>query len=210
LEAPEILRKYFKLTEAQTKQFCALDDLYRDWNNKINVISRKDIDNLYERHVLHSLSIAKVLQFNAGTHILDIGTGGGFPGIPLAILFPDCQFHLIDSIGKKIKVVDEIIFSLGLNNCYATHVRAEHVKGHYDFAVSRAVTEIPIIAKWVKNKIQSKSTHHLPNGLLCLKGEDVENELKGLRYPHRVFPLSKYFQEEFFQTKVVVHLEMDF
>jgi len=210
LEAVDILKQYFTLTENQTRQFQALDTLYREWNELINVISRKDIENLYERHVLHSLGIAKVLNFNPGTHILDVGTGGGFPGIPLAILFPDCQFHLVDSVGKKIKVVEQVIYSTGLTNCYATHIRAEHVKGHYHFAVSRAVTELPVIAKWVKHKILPKSTHHLPNGLLCLKGDDVEKEFKGMRYPHRIFKLKDYFREEFFETKVVVHIEMDF
>lgn len=210
MDSPEILQQYFPLTEIQKKQFQQLQDLYTDWNQRVNLISRKDIDNLYERHVLHSLAIAKVLEFNSKTHILDVGTGGGFPGIPLAIYFPECQFHLIDSIGKKIRAVEEIIYSLGLENCYASHARAEHVKDKPQFVVSRAVVEIPKLIKWVKTKVSSKSTHHLPNGLLCLKGEDVGMELKTIKQAFHIFPVKNYFREDFFETKVVVHVEMDF
>ena len=210
MDAPEILQQYFHLTEIQKEQFQKLQDLFSDWNQRVNLISRKDIENLYERHVLHSLAIAKVLEFNPNTHILDVGTGGGFPGIPLAIYFPDCRFHLVDSIGKKIKAVEEIIYMLGLKNCYATHIRAEHVKDKPQFVVSRAVVEIPKMIKWVKNKVSSKSTHHLPNGLLCLKGDTVNEELKGIKQAFHIFPIKNYFREDFFQTKVVVHVEMDF
>jgi 16S rRNA (guanine527-N7)-methyltransferase len=209
VDSPEILSQYFHLTDLQRTQFQNLQNLYTDWNQKVNLISRKDIDNLYERHVLHSLAIAKVLEFNPQTHILDLGTGGGFPGIPLAIFFPECRFHLIDSIGKKIRAVEEIIFSLGIKNCYATHLRAEHIKESSHFVVSRAVTEIPKMIKWIGKKISSKSSHHLPNGLFCLKGDDVKTELKNIRQSCQVFPIKKFFREEFFEKKVVVHVEMD-
>lgn len=210
MDSIEILQQYFHLDANQEKQFAQLQTLYTEWNQKVNLISRKDIDNLYERHVLHSLAIAKVLEFNPRTHILDIGTGGGFPGIPLSIYFPECQFHLVDSIGKKIRAVEEIIYSLNLKNCYATHMRAEHVKDKPEFVVSRAVTEIPKMIKWVKSKVSSKSTHQLPNGLLCLKGDDVEKEMAGIKHAYHIFPLKEYFRGDFFSTKVLVHVELDF
>ena len=209
MDSPEIITQYFHLNETQMKQFQQLEMLYTDWNQRVNLISRKDIDHLYEHHVLHSLAIAKVLEFNPKTHILDIGTGGGFPGIPLAIFFPDCQFHLVDSIGKKIRAVEEIIYSLNLKNCYATHIRAEDVKDKPEFVVSRGVAELSKMIKWVKNKVSSKSTHHLPNGLLALKGEDVAAELKSIKNAHHIFPVRNFFRGDFFDTKVLVHVELD-
>ena len=174
----KILKKYFpELTEDQIDKFSRLEDLYRDWNGKINVISRKDIDALYLRHVLHSLGIAKVQKFNAGARVLDVGTGGGFPGIPLAILFPETQFQLVDSIGKKIKVVQGVSESLGLKNLTAHHMRAEEVKGEFDFVVSRAVTTMPAFVKWVRSKVSKKQNHELRNGILYLKGGDLSEEL---------------------------------
>ncbi len=207
----ELLLKYFPtITNEQQQQFAMLGDLYAEWNAKINVISRKDIDHLYERHVLHSLGIAKVLSFKEGAKILDVGTGGGFPGIPLAILFPTCRFHLVDSIGKKIKVVEEVAKAVGLTNVIAAHARGEKVKGKYDFVVSRAVTALPKFVPWVRNKVLPVSNHTLPNGLLYLKGGDLHEELNATETKHKpsLYHLSDYFQEPFFETKKVVYLPL--
>jgi len=206
----EIIQKYFPdLTPRQISQFKQIEPLYREWNDKINVISRKDIDSLYEKHVLHSLGIAKVLSFRPGTDILDVGTGGGFPGIPLAILFPECDFHLVDSIGKKIKVVQEVAQGVGLTNVTATQARAEHVTQTYDFVVSRAVTQMKEFYGWVKNKINKPYQHHLRNGILYLKGGDLTEELNEAKVKSRVFALSDYFEEDFFATKQVVYIPVE-
>lgn len=205
----DIILKYFPdLTEAQLAQYEKLKPLYADWNEQINVISRKDIEQLYERHVLHSLGIVKVLHFNKGAHILDIGTGGGFPGIPLAIFFPEVQFHLVDSIGKKIKVVKEVADALGLKNLTAEHERAEKVKGEYDFIVSRAVTRMKGFLNWTKGKIKAESSHRLPNGVLALKGGDLKEELTEIHQKATVYELSNCFEEAFFETKQLVHVEL--
>ncbi len=206
----EIIHKYFKnLSDIQIEQFSKLQDLYEDWNLKINVVSRKDIDELYLRHVLHSLGIAKVIQFKPGSKVLDVGTGGGFPGIPLAILFPETQFHLVDSIGKKIKVVDEVVSGLGLLNVKTTNGRVEEDKDTYDFIVSRAVAEMETFVRWTKGKISKKQNHSLKNGILYLKGGDLAEELK-LYTSAIIYNLSDYFEEEFYETKKVVHLGMKF
>jgi 16S rRNA (guanine527-N7)-methyltransferase len=203
----EIILKYFPdLTPRQIEQFRQLQPLYTDWNNKINVISRKDIDQLYERHVLHSLGIAKVVSFKPDTSILDVGTGGGFPGIPLAIMFPECHFHLVDSIGKKIKVVQEIAGALELENIIAEQNRAEKLQETYDFVVSRAVTQLKEFHGWVRYKINKPYNNSLKNGILYLKGGDLTQELKEASLKHRIFPLSAYFEEEFFETKKVVYV----
>jgi 16S rRNA (guanine527-N7)-methyltransferase len=204
-----LLSSYFPdLSPKQIQQFEALEGLYQNWNAQINVISRKDTDHFYERHVLHSLAIAKIVQFLPGSSVLDIGTGGGFPGIPLAILFPEVQFHLVDSIGKKIKVVQEVATSLGLQNVQASHARAETIKDRYDFIVSRAVTQMPVFLTWVKGKSAKKNLHNLKNGVLYLKGGDLSEELAGLRYPVKEFPISEYYKEEFFETKKVVYVQL--
>jgi 16S rRNA (guanine527-N7)-methyltransferase len=206
----EIIHKYFKnLSKKQVEQFTKLKELYEDWNLKINVVSRKDIDELYLRHVLHSLGIAKVIQFKPGAKIMDVGTGGGFPGVPLAILFPETQFHLVDSIGKKIKVVDEVINGLGLENVKTTHGRVEEVKDTYDFIVSRAVAQMETFVRWNKGKIAKKQNHDLKNGILYLKGGDLSEELK-IYTSATTYDLPDYFEEEFFETKKVVHLGMKF
>jgi 16S rRNA (guanine527-N7)-methyltransferase len=206
----EIIHKYFKdLTAIQIEQFSKLQVLYEDWNLKINVVSRKDIDELYVRHVLHSLGIAKVIQFKPGTKVLDVGTGGGFPGIPLAILFPETQFHLVDSIGKKIKVVNEVVEGLGLLNVKTTNGRVEELKDTYDFIVSRAVAEMETFVRWTKGKIAKKQNHSLKNGILYLKGGDLTEELK-LYTSATIYNLSDYFEEEFYETKKVVHLGVKF
>ncbi len=206
----EIIHKYFKnLSDIQIEQFSKLQDLYEDWNLKINVVSRKDIDELYLRHVLHSLGIAKVIQFKPGSKVLDVGTGGGFPGIPLAILFPETQFHLVDSIGKKIKVVNEVVTGLGLLNVKTTNGRVEEDKDAYDFIVSRAVAEMETFVRWTKGKISKKQNHSLKNGILYLKGGDLTEELK-LYTSATIYNLSDYFEEEFYETKKVVHLGMKF
>jgi 16S rRNA (guanine527-N7)-methyltransferase len=203
----ELILKYFPdLTPRQIEQFRQLQPLYTDWNNKINVISRKDIDQLYERHVLHSLGIAKVVSFKPDTSILDVGTGGGFPGIPLAIMFPECHFHLVDSIGKKIKVVQEIAGALELENIIAEQNRAEKLQETYDFVVSRAVTQLKEFHGWVQYKINKPYNNSLKNGILYLKGGDLTQELKEASLKHRIFPLSAYFEEEFFETKKVVYV----
>lgn len=206
----EILLKYFDFfTEAQRDQYTKLEGLYKDWNLKINVVSRKDIDELYLRHVLHSLGIAKVVQFQSGAKIMDVGTGGGFPGIPLAILFPEVQFHLVDSIGKKIKVVNEVVEGLGLTNVKTTHGRVEEVKDTYDFIVSRAVAQMETFVRWTKNKVHKKQNHKIKNGILYLKGGDLTDELK--KYTSAtIYQLSEYFEEEFFATKKVVHLGLKY
>ena len=187
----KLIEHYFPdLSPLQLQQFASLEGLYQTWNAQINVISRKDTEHFYERHVLHSLAIAKIIQFLPGASVLDIGTGGGFPGIPLAILFPEVQFHLVDSIGKKIKVVQEVAGHLGLPNVKASHARAENVKDHYDFIVSRAVTQMPIFLTWIKGKSAKKNLHPFKNGVFYLKGGDLSEELAGLRYPVKEFPIA--------------------
>lgn len=203
----EILKYFPNLTEKQKLQFSQLKPLYIEWNEKINVISRKDIDELCVRHVLHSLGIAKTVEFNDGADILDVGTGGGFPGIPLAILYPKVNFHLVDSIQKKILVVNEIANSLGLENVKAEAVRAESIKSKYDFVVSRAVTQMPKFVGWVRNKIKKENKHSIPNGILYLKGGDLTEELKDFGKV-RIFNLSDEFSGEFFETKKVVWLAL--
>ncbi len=203
----DIIQHYFPdITAKQIEQFNQLQELYEEWNAQINVISRKDLDELYVRHVLHGLGIAKVIQFKPATAILDVGTGGGFPGIPLAILFPDCSFHLVDAIGKKIKVVNAVTESLGLNNLTAAHQRAEKVEGKFDFIVSRAVTRTAGFIPWVRNKIKKDSFNELSNGFLFLKGGDLTEELNEVALPHQLYHLSHYFDEDFFETKKVVHM----
>lgn len=206
----DLIKTYFQnLSEEQKKQFQQLESLYQDWNLKINVVSRKDIDELYLRHVLHSLGIAKVIKFKGGSKILDVGTGGGFPGIPLAILFPEVQFHLVDSIAKKIKVVDEVVEGLELTNVKTSHSRVEDIDEHYDFIVSRAVAVMPTFVSWTKGKILKEQRHDLKNGILYLKGGDLSEELKDYRTT-TIYNLSDYFKEEFFETKKVVHLPIKF
>jgi 16S rRNA (guanine527-N7)-methyltransferase len=206
----EIIYKYFPdLSEHQKEQFAHLEVLYQDWNQRINVVSRKDIDELYLRHVLHSMGIAKVVQFKPGSEVLDVGTGGGFPGIPLAILFPDSNFTLVDAIGKKIKVVQEIIDGLGLKNVRALHTRVEPIDQQFDFIVSRAVAAMPTFVHWVKGKVKKKSVHSLKNGILYLKGGDLTEELKDYKTV-KIYDLSDFFKEDFFETKKVVYLPMKF
>ncbi|WP_416444280.1 16S rRNA (guanine(527)-N(7))-methyltransferase RsmG [Leeuwenhoekiella sp. A16] len=206
----DIITKYFPdLDKKQLEQFAKLSELYQDWNLKINVVSRKDIDEIYLRHVLHSLGIAKVQPFAPGDSILDVGTGGGFPGVPLAILFPETEFHLVDSIGKKIKVVDEVVAGLGLRNVKTTNDRVENVDGQYDFIVSRAVAQMETFVHWVKGKIAKKSTHDLKNGILYLKGGDLEEELAKYKAA-KIYDLKDYFEEEFYDTKKVVHLPLKY
>ncbi len=192
----------------QQRQFAALDALYRDWNAKINVISRKDIDNLYEHHVLHSLGIAKMANFKPGTKILDFGTGGGFPGIPLAILFPECQFKLIDGTGKKIRVAQEVCNAIGLKNCHPEHLRGEEEKGKYDFVVSRAVMPLPDLVKIVKKNIAKEQRNALPNGILCLKGGDLQAELQPYHHIVDSLDLSQPFEEDWFKEKYVIYLPL--
>ena len=201
----EIIFRYFpNLSERQHKQINDLYSLYNEWNQKINVISRKDIDNLYINHVLHSLGIAKVVSFNPGTTVLDVGTGGGFPGIPLAILFPDTHFHLVDSIGKKISVVNGVAKALQLQNVKAEQIRAEQLRHQYDFVVSRAVTRLKEFYSWVDKKIKKQSQHDVKNGILYLKGGDLTDELNEFGKPHSIVNLSDFFKEDFFSTKKVV------
>ena len=204
------ITKYFpNLTDNQLVQFQKLEELYHDWNAKINVISRKDIDELYVKHILHSLGIAKVMNFEPKATVLDVGTGGGFPGIPLAILFPETRFYLIDVIAKKIKVVNEVVAALGLENVKAEQLRAENMKGEFDFIVSRAVTNMPDFVSWIKDKIKKQNKHKLKNGILYLKGGDLTEELKD--FPNATeYNLSDYFSEEFFETKKVVHLPLKY
>ncbi|MBX2956388.1 MAG: 16S rRNA (guanine(527)-N(7))-methyltransferase RsmG [Cyclobacteriaceae bacterium] len=204
----EPIQKYFSLTDKQARQFGELGSLYKAWNEKINVISRKDIDNLYVNHVLHSLGIAKVMTFRPGADVLDVGTGGGFPGIPLAILFPETNFHLVDSIGKKITVVNAVAEALGLRNVRGEQIRAEQLKSEYDFIVSRAVTRLKEFYGWVHNKVKKVSVHDLDNGILYLKGGDLEEELAELKKPYALYNLSDYFKEDFFETKKVVYVPL--
>lgn len=207
----EIIQKYFPaLTQKQNEQFKLLQNLYNDWNSKINVISRKDIDHLYERHILHSLAIAKIISFTPNTSILDVGTGGGFPGIPLAILFPDCHFHLVDSIAKKIKVVNEIAHAIELKNIHAEKIRAEKIKSTYDFVVSRAVTSLPVFYNWVKKNIDKNSKNELQNGIIYLKGGDLTEEINKFKPSVQVFSIDQYFKEPFFETKKIVYLPIKF
>lgn len=206
----EFILKYFpELTEVQISQFQQLEALYHDWNSKINVISRKDIDQLYVKHVLHSLAIAKIQKFESGTYVLDVGTGGGFPGIPLAILFPETRFYLIDVILKKINVVKAVAESLELKNVKAEQIRAENVKGDFDFIVSRAVTNMPDFVSWIKDKIKKQQKHELKNGILYLKGGDLTEELAS--FPNaKEYNISDFFEDDFFETKKVVHLHLKY
>lgn len=205
----ELINKYFpNITEEQRQRFAALDALYRDWNSKINVISRKDIDNLYEHHILHSLGIAQVIKFKPGTRVMDLGTGGGFPGIPLAIMFPDVHFHLVDSIGKKIRVCDEVRRALGLTNVTTEWTRVENLKDKYDFVVSRAVMPLTDLVKLVRKNISPKAQNAMPNGLICLKGGELEHEVLPMKTHTLITSLSDYFEEEFFETKKVVYVSL--
>ena len=205
-----LILKYFpELTTKQQEQFAKLGPAYKFWNAQINVISRKDEDNFYERHVLHSLGIAKVMKFADDSEILDIGTGGGFPGIPLAIMFPECQFTLVDSIGKKIMVVNEVAEELGLKNVTGIHARAEQIKQQFDFVVSRAVTAMPAFLPWTRNKFKKENSNKLQNGILYLKGGDLKEELSGVKYPVKIKELSTFFKEDFFETKKVVYVKMN-
>lgn len=205
----DCIKKYFpQLSAKQLEQFSALFPLYEDWNSKINVISRKDMEHFYEHHVLHSLAIAKVVRFKPMCEILDVGTGGGFPGVPLAIMFPDARFTLVDSIGKKIKVVNDVIDQLGLNNTKAFQARAEAIDGEFDFVVSRAVTTLSEFVPWVKGKISKTQYHELHNGIVYLKGGDLEQELAPFKKKVHVWDISDYFDEEWFQTKKVIHLPL--
>lgn len=205
----DIIYKYFpSLTTDQKSNFEQLYSVYKEWNDQINVVSRKDFDCFYEKHVLHSLGIAKVINFQAGSEILDVGTGGGFPGIPLAIMFPECDFFLVDSIGKKIKVVNGVKDALGLTNVFAGQKRAEELDQQFDFVVSRAVTQMPKFIPWIQNKFKSKGINGYPNGILYLKGGDLTEELKGINRYMEIVNLSDYFDEEFFETKKVVYVRM--
>lgn len=206
----DIILKYFPdLTDTQKEQFAALYDLYTDWNSKINVISRKDITSLYEHHVLHSLGIAKVIQFKPGTSVMDLGTGGGFPGIPLAILFPDTKFHLVDSIGKKVRVATEIANAIGLKNVTTRHCRAEEEKQLFDFVVSRAVMPLTDLLKIIRKNISSEQHNALPNGLICLKGGELDREVMPVKHQTIVTDLKDFFSEEFFETKKVVYVTVN-
>ena len=203
----EIILKYFpQVSDEQRRQVAMLDELYRDWNAKINVISRKDIDNLYEHHVLHSMAIAKMVNFRPGTRILDFGTGGGFPGIPLAILFPECHFRLIDGTGKKIRVAQEVSDAIGLKNCEPCHLRGEEEKGRYDFVVSRAVMPLPDLVKIVRKNIAKEQRNALPNGIICLKGGDLQAETQPFRHIVEQAPLNQWFSEEWFKEKNIIYL----
>ena len=206
----DIILKYFpNLSEVQQQQFAALYDLYTDWNSKINVISRKDITNLYEHHVLHSLGIAKVMQFRPETTVMDLGTGGGLPGIPLAILFPETHFHLVDSIGKKVKVATEIANAIGLKNVTTRHCRAEEEKQLFDFVVSRAVMPLADLLKIIRKNIKKEQHNALPNGLICLKGGELEREVMPVKHQTLMYDLKDYFEEEFFETKKVVYVTIN-
>ena len=204
----QILHYFPQLSEVQQQQFAELDALYRDWNAKINVISRKDIDNLYEHHILHSLGIAQIIRFTPGSRIMDLGTGGGFPGIPLAILFPEVHFHLVDSIGKKVRVAGEIAQAIRLKNVTTAHERAEEEKGKFDFVVSRAVMPLADLVKIIRKNIASKQQNALPNGLICLKGGELERETNPLKSRTHLTNLSDYFKEPFFETKKVVYVTL--
>jgi 16S rRNA (guanine527-N7)-methyltransferase len=202
----EILRYFPGLSEKQKSEFGKLDELYRYWNERINLISRKDIDNLYPHHILHSLALAKVMPLQAGAKILDVGTGGGFPGIPLAIYFPEVSFHLVDSIGKKIKVVDAVVKDLGLTNVTYEQIRAEQLKNKYDFVVSRAVTLLPEFVTWINGKINTAQKHKVKNGVFYLKGGDLKEELASFKNIVTVFDISDFFKEEYFETKKIIYL----
>ena len=203
----DIITKYFSdISDEQRRQFEALYALYQDWNSKINVISRKDIDNLFEHHVLHSLAIAKTIRFKDGSEILDFGTGGGFPGVPLAILFPNCHFRLIDGTGKKIRVATEVANAIGLKNCHPEHKRGEEEKGKYDFVVSRAVMPLPDLERIVRKNISTKQRNAMPNGIICLKGGNVEGEIQPFRKYAEVSEISQWFDEEWFKEKYVIYL----
>lgn len=205
----EIIQKYFpQISAEQLKQFDALDALYRDWNAKINVISRKDIDQLYEHHILHSLAIAKIINFRPGTRILDFGTGGGFPGVPLAILFPECQFKLIDGTGKKIRVAQEVCNAIGLKNCAPTHLRGEDEKDKYDFIVSRAVMPLPDLVKLMRKNISKTQQNALPNGVICLKGGNLQAELQPYHKIVETTDISQFFSEEWFKEKYIIYLPL--
>ncbi len=203
----DIIKKYFpNITELQAEQFAQLEALYNEWNAKINVISRKDIQNLYEHHVLHSLGIAKIINFRSGTNVMDLGTGGGFPGIPLAILFPEASFHLVDSIGKKVKVATEVANAIGLKNVRFSHARAEEIKDQYDFVVTRAVMPMVDLVKVARKNIQKEQRNALPNGIIALKGGELDGEIASMRNIATVWELSDFFEEEYFTTKKVVHV----
>lgn len=203
----ENIQKYFSEADTATiEKFRQLKPLYEEWNSKINVISRKDMDNFFTNHVLHSLAIARIIQFKPGTHILDVGTGGGFPGIPLAILFPHCRFWLVDSIEKKIRVVNEVATALELTNVEAIRERAENVPGKFDFIVSRAVTALPRFMGWIHNKIEPGGFNTLPNGVIYLKGGDFSDELKEIKKKHKIYSVSDFYDEPFFETKKIVHI----
>jgi 16S rRNA (guanine527-N7)-methyltransferase len=205
----DIILKYFsRLTPEQISKLNQLFPIYSEWNAKINVISRKDIDHFYKRHVLHSLAIAKFIRFTPDSKILDVGTGGGFPGIPMAILFPECRFHLVDSVGKKMKVVNEVVRALDLQNVSAEQIRAEQLKERYDFVVSRAVTKLPEFVSWIRKNISLKQQNAFPNGVIYLKGGNLEGEIRPFRKNVFVQDLSEYFEEEFFKTKKIVHIPL--
>lgn len=205
----EIIQKYFPhISDEQLRQFAALDELYRDWNSKINVISRKDIDQLYLHHVLHSLAIVKIINFRPATKILDFGTGGGFPGVPLAIMFPECQFKLIDGTGKKIRVAQEVCNAIGLKNCSPTHLRGEEEKDKYDFIVSRAVMPLPDLVKLMRKNISKTQQNALPNGVFCLKGGNLQGELQPFRKIVETTEISQFFGEEWFKDKYVIYLPL--
>ena len=207
MDMADIIQNYFPdLTDTQKEQFAALWDLYTYWNSKINVISRKDIGNLYEHHILHSLGIAKVIHFRPGTEVMDLGTGGGFPGIPLAILFPEVSFHLVDSIGKKVKVATEVANAIELKNVTARHCRAEEEKRMFDFVVSRAVMPLPDLIKIVRKNIKKEESNVLPNGLICLKGGELQHEIQSVRHQVMVTNLKDFFKEEYFETKKVIYV----
>lgn len=206
----ELIRKYFdNITGVQAEQFAQLEPLYNDWNAKINVISRKDIQNLYEHHILHSLAIGKVIRFKPGTQVMDLGTGGGFPGIPLAILFPDTQFHLVDSIGKKVRVAQEIAQAIGLKNVKCSHCRAEEVKDKYDFIVTRAVMPLADLMKCARKNVSPVQKNGLPNGIIALKGGELEGEMACMKSICTTWDISEWFEEEFFETKKVVHVSVN-
>lgn len=203
----ELLLKYFPaLSQEQIRQFALLPKIYSEWNEKINVISRKDIDNLFERHILHSLSIAKFIEFKSGTKVMDLGTGGGFPGIPLAILFPESRFHLVDSIGKKLKVVEAVKDEIGLKNVFVFHARAEEMSFQYDFVVSRAVAPLADLLTWTKGKYSAKDHHAVHNGLICLKGGNIDEEISVVKHARKI-PISNYYNDDFFKDKFVVYCE---
>ena len=203
----DIIKTYFPdITERQAEQFAMLEELYNDWNSKINVISRKDIQNLYEHHVLHSLCISKVVRFRSGTKIMDLGTGGGFPGIPLAIMFPEVEFHLVDSVGKKIKVASEVAAAIGLENVRFSHARAEDIKDKYDFVVTRAVMPMTDLVKVARKNVDKEQHNAVPNGIIALKGGELNSEIASMRNISTVWDLSDFFDEEYFKTKKVVHV----